>query len=77
MGWELTTPQGALTQDVVAFVRGLELGVMLGGVDDDRNGRAKQRVIMDIWFLEKSKHSIDVDYATIVDRIVEVRTVSV
>jgi len=76
MGWELTTPQGALTQDVVAFVRGLEIGVLLGGVDDDRNPRAKQRVVMDIWFLEKSQHSIDVDYAMIVDRIVEGTEVS-
>jgi dihydroneopterin aldolase len=71
MGWELTTPHGARTQEVVASIRGLELGVLLGGVDGEQ--RVKQRIVMDIWFLEKPQHPIEVDYATIVDRIVEVR----
>src|SRR5712675_1958713 len=49
MGWELTTPHGAHTQEVVAFARGLELGVLLGGVEEEQ--RLKQRIVMDIWFL--------------------------
>ncbi|KAI0290104.1 hypothetical protein B0F90DRAFT_1671167 [Multifurca ochricompacta] len=69
MGWELTTPHGAHTQDVVAFARGLELGVVLGGTDEEP--KAKQRIVMDIWFLEKPQHPTEVDYTTIVDRIVE------
>jgi len=72
MGWELTTPHGAHTQEVVAFARGLELGVLLGGVEEEQ--RLKQRIVMDIWFLEKPQHASEVDYGTIVDRIVEVRT---
>jgi len=74
MVWELTTPHGALTQEVITSVRGLELGVLLGGVDEEK--RMKQRIVMDIWFLEKSQHPSEVDYATIVDRIVEVRDIS-
>lgn len=74
MGWELTTPHGAHTQEVIASVRGLELGVLLGGVDQEQ--RTKQRIVMDIWFLEKPQHSSEVDYATIVDLVVEVRTVT-
>jgi dihydroneopterin aldolase len=72
--WELTTPHGALTQEVITSVRGLELGVLLGGVDEEK--RMKQRIVMDIWFLEKPQHPSEVDYATIVDRIVEVRDIS-
>jgi hypothetical protein len=74
MGWELTTPHGARTQEVVASARGLELGVSLGGTDEEK--RVKQRIVMDIWFLEKPQHSSEVDYAKIVDRIVEVRAIS-
>jgi len=69
MGWELTTPHGAHTQEVVAFACGLELGVLLGGVEQEP--RLKQRIVMDIWFLEKPQHAGEVNYATIVDRIVE------
>ncbi|KAH9964852.1 hypothetical protein BC827DRAFT_1185463 [Russula dissimulans] len=69
MGWELTTPHGAHTQEVVAFARGLELGVLLGEVEQEQ--RLKQRIVMDIWFLEKPQHASEVNYATIVDRIVE------
>jgi dihydroneopterin aldolase len=72
MRWELTTPHGAQTQEVVASAHGLELGVLLGGVDQEQ--RVKQRIVMDIWFLEKVQHSSEVDYATIVNRVVEVRT---
>lgn len=71
MRWELTTPHGAHTQEVVASAHGLELGVLLGGVDQEQ--RVKQRIVMDIWFLEKVQHSSEVDYATIVNRVVEVR----
>jgi dihydroneopterin aldolase len=74
MRWELTTPHGAHTQEVVASVHGLELGVLLGGVDQEQ--RVKQRIVMNIWFLEKAQNLSEVDYATIVDRVVEVRTVS-
>jgi hypothetical protein len=71
MRWELTTPHGAHTQEVVASVHGLELGVLLGGVDQEQ--RVKQRIVMNIWFLEKAQHLSEVDYATIVDQVVEVR----
>ena len=74
VGWELTTPHGARTQEVVAFARGLELGVLLGY--GEQEPRVKQRITMDIWFLEKPEHSTEVDYATIVNRIVEVRVIS-
>ena len=73
MMWELTTPHGARTQEVIASVRGLELGVLLGGVDEGK--RMKQRIVMDIWFLEKLQHPHEVDYTNIVDRIVEVRVI--
>ncbi|KAI0276034.1 hypothetical protein BGY98DRAFT_988109 [Russula aff. rugulosa BPL654] len=69
MRWELTTPHGAHTQEVVASAHGLELGVLLGGVDEEQ--RVKQRIVMDMWFLEKVQHSSEVDYATIVNRVVE------
>ncbi len=74
MRWELTTPHGAHTQEVVASAHGLELGVLLGGVDQEQ--RVKQRIVMDIWFLEKVQHSSEVDYLTIVNRVIEVRTAS-
>ncbi len=74
MRWELTTPHGAHTQEVVASAHGLELGVLLGGVDQEQ--RVKQRIVMDIWFLEKAQHSSEVDYLTIVNRVIEVRTAS-
>lgn len=74
MRWELTTPHGAHTQAVVASAHGLELGVLLGGLDQEQ--RMKQRIVMDIWFLEKVQHSSEVDYATIVSQVVEVRTAS-
>ncbi|KAI0270654.1 hypothetical protein BC834DRAFT_862434 [Gloeopeniophorella convolvens] len=69
MGWELTTPHGAQSQDVLAFVRGLELGVLMGGMEPERQG--KQRVVMDIWFREKPEHAEEVDYAALVDRVIE------
>jgi len=69
VGWELTTPHGARTQEVVAFARGLELGVLLGY--GEQEPRVKQRITMDVWFLEKPEHPSEVDYATIVNRIVE------
>jgi dihydroneopterin aldolase len=74
MGWELTTPHGARTQEVIASANGLELAVLLGGIHEEK--RVKQRIVMDIWFLEKPQHANEVDYATIVDRIVEVRAIS-
>jgi dihydroneopterin aldolase len=74
MRWELTTPHGAHTQEVVVSVHGLELGVLLGGLDQEQ--RLKQRIVMDIWFLEKVQHSSEVDYVTIVNQVVEVRTAS-
>jgi dihydroneopterin aldolase len=74
MRWELTTPHGAQTQEVVASAHGLELGVLLGGADQER--RVKQRIVMDLWFFEKARHSDEVDYITIVDRVVEVRPAS-
>jgi hypothetical protein len=74
MRWELTTPHGAHSQEVVASAHGLELGVLLGGVDKEQ--RIKQRIVMDMWFLEKVQHSSEVDYATIVNRVIEVRTAS-
>jgi dihydroneopterin aldolase len=74
MRWELTTPHGAHTQEVVASAHGLELGALLGGVDQEQ--RVKQRIVMDLWFVEKARHSSEVDYTAIVNRIVEVRTVS-
>lgn len=53
---------------------GLELGVLLGGVDEER--RVKQRIVMDLWFTEKVHHSSEVDYATTVNRVIEVLTTS-
>jgi hypothetical protein len=74
IGWELTTPHGAQTQEVVAFARGLELGVLLG--NGEQEPRVKQRIMMDIWFFEKPQHSIEVDYTTIVNQIIEVCVIS-
>ena len=68
-------PHGARTQEVVAFARGLELGVLLGY--GKQEPRVKQRITMDIWFLEKSQHSSEVDYGTIVNQIIDVRAISV
>jgi len=47
---EDTTP-GSLFE----FARGLELGGLLGGVEEEQ--RLKQRYRDDIWFLEKPQHA--------------------
>jgi hypothetical protein len=70
--WKLTTPHGAHTEEVVSSAHWLELGVLLGGVGKEQ--RVKPRIVMNMWFLEKGQHSSEVDYATIVKWVVEVRT---
>ncbi|KAI0056940.1 hypothetical protein BV25DRAFT_1813211 [Artomyces pyxidatus] len=69
MGWELVTQQDGSGQEATAFVRGLELSVVLGAETPERTTR--QRVVMDVWFMEKAGAAADVDYRALVDRVVQ------